>query len=200
MWQPDDAAVAIVTLAALGRAVGIFAVKFRQLAYRQRAVLYPTGWRDRVASPEPFVLFALTVWLFSTHSAPSAPDARYVAVSVLGAAFGTSGIALMLWAVRSFPAVSSGHYILPEHEIVTRGPYGWVRHPLYAAALLIWVGIALTFRSAGAMLIALVYVLPAYWIYMRSEERMMRDHFGEPYRRYASEVGMLVPRPRPRLR
>jgi len=189
-------AIAVVAFAALGRSIGIFVVKFRQQAYRKRAVLYPAGWRDRIASPEPFVLLALTLWLAATHSGPTAPAAGYVATSLLGAASAASGIGLMLWAVRTFPTVSSGHYILPEHQIVACGPYGWVRHPLYAAALLIWVGLVLTFHSTTALAIGLVYVAPAYWFYMRSEERMMSEHFGEAYGCYMEQVGMLVPKRR----
>ncbi len=188
------AAIAVVVGTALGRSLGIFAVKFRQLAYSRRAVSYPTHWRDRIASPEPFVLFGLTLGLLITHTAPTAPSATQVLVSTAGAVAAGSGITLMLWAVRSFPTVSSGHYILPEHRIVTRGPYGWVRHPLYLAAILIWLGLMLVFRSPVALAIALLYVLPAYWIYMRAEERMMLEHFGDAYRQYKHEVGMLIPR------
>jgi protein-S-isoprenylcysteine O-methyltransferase Ste14 len=190
---------AVVVFAALGRSIGIFAVKFRQLAYRKHAVVYPSNWRDRIASPEPFLLFALTLGLLATHAWPTAPGAGDV-TSVLGALSAAGGIGLMLWAVRSFPTVSSGHYILPEHRIVTRGPYGWVRHPLYVAALLIWLGLVLAFRSLAALAIAVTYVLPAYWVYMRSEERMMREHFGQGYGRYMAEVGMVVPKLGPHRR
>lgn len=188
------AAILVAVGTALGRSLGIFAVKFRQLAYRKRAVRYPSTWRDRIAGPEPFVLFSLTLGLLATHTAPATPSVAQLLISIAGAVAAGSGITLMLWAVRSFPTVSSGHYILPEHSIVTRGPYGWVRHPLYLAGLLIWIGLMVTFRSPVALAIALLYVLPAYWIYMRAEERMMLDHFGEAYLLYKGEVGMLTPR------
>jgi protein-S-isoprenylcysteine O-methyltransferase Ste14 len=43
-----------------------------------------------------------------------------------------------------------------------------------------------------------LYVLPAYLLYMRSEEAMMLNSFGAQYSRYRREVPMLVPRPRRR--
>jgi protein-S-isoprenylcysteine O-methyltransferase Ste14 len=188
------AAILVAVSTALGRSLGIFAVKFRQLAYRKRAVRYPSTWRDRIASPEPFVLFGLTLGLLATHTGPATLTVVQLLITTAGAVAAGSGIALMLWAVRSFPTVSSGHYILPEHSIVTKGPYSWVRHPLYLAGLLIWIGLLVTFGSALALAIALLYVLPAYWIYMRAEERMMLEHFGDAYRQYKHEVGMLIPR------
>jgi protein-S-isoprenylcysteine O-methyltransferase Ste14 len=188
------AAILVAVGTALGRSLGIFAVKFRQLAYRKRAVRYPSTWRDRIASPEPFVLFGLTLGLLATHTGPATLTVVQLLITTAGAVAAGSGIALMLWAVRSFPTVSSGHYILPEHSIVTKGPYSWVRHPLYLAGLLIWIGLLVTFGSALALAIALLYVLPAYWIYMRAEERMMLEHFGDAYRQYKHEVGMLIPR------
>jgi protein-S-isoprenylcysteine O-methyltransferase Ste14 len=74
-----------------------------------------------------------------------------------------------------------------------------VRHPLYVAAYLVWLAVAIAFESVAALALAVIYVIPAYWIYMRSEEEMLLAHLGDAYRRYREEVGMLVPRPRRRL-
>lgn len=48
--------------------------------------------------------------------------------------------------------------------------------------------------SRLVLLVTLPYVLPAYVVYMRSEEQMLLAHFGEPYARYRERVGMLFPR------
>ena len=189
--------VAVVSCAAIGRSIGIFVAKLRQLAYRRRATAYPSSWRDRCAQPEPFLLFAMTLGLLASREVPVDLSIPWVLGSAAGGLTALSGISLMLWAFLSFPSVSPGHYILPDHRIVTKGPYGWVRHPLYLAALLIWFGLTITFRSFAALLLTLVYVVPAYAIYMRSEEQMMIGHFGDAYRDYSGRVGMLFPRRRP---
>jgi len=77
---------------------------------------------------------------------------------------------------------------------VTAGPYRHLRHPLYSGALLIWASLSVAFISWLVLAITVVYVLPAYLIYMRSEERMLLAHFGEPYASYRNRVGMLLPR------
>lgn len=186
-------AITAASFAALGRCGGIFVAKLRQLRYRARAVVYPRSWRDRCTQPEPFLLCAVTLGLLATHHASFPVSAGALLVSAGGALLSLAGISLMLWAFLSFPSVSPGHYVLPEQQVVTRGPYARVRHPLYLAALLIWCGVTLSFRSPVA-LVAMVYVVPAYLIYIRSEEAMLLGHFGAAYERYRSEVGGLLPR------
>jgi protein-S-isoprenylcysteine O-methyltransferase Ste14 len=61
---------------------------------------------------------------------------------------------------------------------------------------MIWCGLGVAFLSVAAAAITVLYVIPAYLLYMRSEEAMMLESFGEQYRRYRSRVPMLVPRPR----
>lgn len=193
MWYIEVIAIAITAFAALGRCLGIFAAKFRQIAYRKRAATYPRSWQDRCAQPEPFLLFALTLLMLTTYEAPQAETRELMLITALGSLTALVGISTMLWSFLSFPSVSTGHYVLPEQEIVTNGPYAWVRHPLYLAALLIWLGLAITFRSLVVLVTMIVYVIPAYVIYIRSEERMMVEQFGEAYLEYAQRVGMLFP-------
>jgi len=54
-----------------------------------------------------------------------------------------------------------------------------VRHPIYLGALLIWSGLSLCFLSYVVAAITALYVIAAYVLYIRSEERIMLDTFGE---------------------
>jgi protein-S-isoprenylcysteine O-methyltransferase Ste14 len=121
---------------------------------------------------------------------PAAELARAAAGGVLA----LLAVVLMLWALRAFPALSTGHYVLPEQQIVCSGPYRLVRHPLYLAAFAIWVALAISFASRFALAASLLYVVPAYLFYIRSEEQMLLGHFGDAYRTYQRRVGMLFPR------
>ena len=73
---------------------------------------------------------------------------------------------------------------------IVRGPYRWVRHPLYFfSLLLIW-------SCPDLSLDRLLYnVLWSTWIIVGSvlEERDLVADFGEPYRDYQSKVPMLIP-------
>jgi len=78
----------------------------------------------------------------------------------------------------------------PPMPFIVRGPYRWVRHPLYFfSLLLIW-------SCPDLSLDRLLYnILWSTWIIVGSvlEERDLVADFGEPYRDYQSKVPMLIP-------
>ena len=84
--------------------------------------------------------------------------------------------------------------MLTDHQLVTSGAYGLVRHPIYVGAFLIWLGLVLGFRSGLAAAVLLLYALPAYLIYIRAEEEMLTRHLGDTYRSYCERVGGFFPR------
>jgi protein-S-isoprenylcysteine O-methyltransferase Ste14 len=65
---------------------------------------------------------------------------------------------------------------------------------MYLGVFLIWLGLAVAFRSPVASLLTVLYVIPAYLVYMRSEEAMLSSEFGPAYERYRARVGMVLPR------
>lgn len=194
-------ALALVTLASLGRVVGILIKKLQQARYTKGAVALPRSWQDLCTVPEPYLLGVTTVALWLGREVPADPSLAQLSRAGAGALVALLAIGLMLWVLRTFPSVSTGHYVLRDQRVVSEGPYGLVRHPLYVAAYLAWVAVAIGFGSLAALGVTVVYVIPGYWIYMRAEETMLPAHLGDAYARYQEEVGMLVPRQRsPRSR
>jgi protein-S-isoprenylcysteine O-methyltransferase Ste14 len=147
-----------------------------------------------VTWPEPFLLVAAT-YLVAYTARDSALDTVLPAL-VGGAILVLAGYGLIGWALWSWPALFTGHAILPDHQLVRTGAYGFVRHPVYVAAFLIWLGLGIAFRSAGVVALTAFYVVPAYLAYIRSEENMMREEFGDSYREYCRDVRGLIPRVR----
>lgn len=66
------------------------------------------------------------------------------------------------------------------------------RRPL--GVVLLWLRLALAFASWKVLPTTVLYVVPSYLVYMRSEEMMMTGAFGEAYRAYQGAVPFLVPR------
>lgn len=76
-------------------------------------------------------------------------------------------------------------------ELVTKGPYDIVRHPLYAAELITIVGVVLAHGTVSSMLVGAVWLLLQYQR-ARYEESVLRQAF-PAYEDYARRVPMMVP-------
>jgi protein-S-isoprenylcysteine O-methyltransferase Ste14 len=81
-----------------------------------------------------------------------------------------------------------------DHELVTRGPYHWVRHPLYTTGLALFIGIGLMQASWFVLLMAGVAMLAIRLIVIPREERALMSRFGARYAAYAAHTGTLLPR------
>ncbi len=81
-----------------------------------------------------------------------------------------------------------------KHQLVTRGVYRLVRHPMYTSFFVSGLGQALLLANwiAGPAALAAVAVL--VWVRLPNEEAMMVEAFGDEYRDYMRRTGGIVPR------
>jgi protein-S-isoprenylcysteine O-methyltransferase Ste14 len=153
-------------------------------------------WRERVL---PFVAIALFVLALRTPVISHAlRHARAYIVNtdphlgVAGVVLCALGIGLAIWA-RIYLGRNWG---LPmtrkEHpELITSGPYAYVRHPIYSGIMLAMLGSAIAETFVWLVPLALVGV---YFIYSaRAEERLMAQEFPQAYSAYRKRTKMLVP-------
>ena len=111
-----------------------------------------------------------------------------------GAGLGAATLPLTYWVFRSL-----GKNITPtvetreNHELVTSGPYLWVRHPLYSVGTAFFVSLSLVaanwFIGLGSLsgLAMLLVRLP-------KEEAKLIERFGDEYRLYMERTGRFLPR------
>ena len=185
-------ALTIVVAGAYLRGAMVVLAFLRTLLGRRRFVTFRMGWVEVLCLFEAPLLLAVT-----HHLHASLPDRLGTVpppAAVAGAGLVAAGWALLVWSFLSWPSLFAGHGVLAGHRLVTRGAYGLVRHPVYLAAFLIWLGLAVGFASLGTLLVTLLYVIPVYLLYIRSEEQMLGEPFGDAYRDYRRRVPMLVPR------
>lgn len=79
-----------------------------------------------------------------------------------------------------------------DHELIERGPYRHVRHPIYTGLLLAFLGTAVAIGEWRGLL-ALVIVAVSFWRKLRLEERWLGEQFGSVYADYMRRVKALVP-------
>jgi protein-S-isoprenylcysteine O-methyltransferase Ste14 len=198
--QVYDVAILATVWATYLRVACVLLASLRTLANRRRFVTFKMGWAEIAAAPEPFLLGATTYLLHTSAPAPSGAAFPGMLAAVSGLTLVLAGWVMLLWAIASWPGIFVGHGVVEGHRLVTRGAYGFVRHPVYLGVFLFWLGPALAFASPAALLLGALYVVPAYLLYLRSEEAMLVAAFGEPYRAYQRAVPFLVPRFGPRGR
>jgi protein-S-isoprenylcysteine O-methyltransferase Ste14 len=79
-----------------------------------------------------------------------------------------------------------------EHELITGGPYRFVRHPIYTGLLLLFLGNAVMVGDwRGLLAVAIVFV--SFWRKLQLEEVWLTAHFGESYRLYRARTKALIP-------
>lgn len=79
-----------------------------------------------------------------------------------------------------------------DHELVRKGPYGIVRHPIYSGFMLATLGTAIIRGDLGGLIsVALVVICWGYKA--RLEEAFMIQHFGAQYEAYMQQVKGLIP-------
>lgn len=103
-----------------------------------------------------------------------------------------AGVGLLLAAThrlgRSLTALPAPK---PDSTLVTTGPYGLVRHPIYAAAILLAVGLALVVNGTLTLLYGAVLI----WLLDRKatrEERWLAERYPD-YPAYRNRVRKLIP-------
>jgi len=102
--------------------------------------------------------------------------------------------ALLMWTFRSLGANLTDTVVTrQQHTLVLHGPYRWVRHPLYGAAALLVLGIALI-AANWFLLAAGVMVLSLLVRRTRIEEQNLIARFGDGYRTYMDRTGRFWPR------
>ena len=116
----------------------------------------------------------------------------YIRLVILGIMFVTA-----LYLFRS------GHVVVSrEHKpdgVITSGAFKRVRHPLYLASILTYLGLVISTLS----LLSLVLFVGTFifYNYLASyEEKLLEEKFGEEYIKYKQKTGKWVPNPSLRKR
>ena len=111
------------------------------------------------------------------------------------------GLALLAWGYLQYRWVGTYRtreggggpgLAIPPERIVSRGPYRWVRNPMYLGHLVFFAGLAL---ALGSWIGAAVFAFHALWFdrRVREDEARLAELFGEPYRDYCRRVKRWIP-------
>lgn len=142
------------------------------------------------------VTILIPYWLLSSSSArPPMRLGEFRYVSYLGILPILIGAAIYFWCAWDFTFAGKGTPapIDPPKELVVRGLYRYVRNPMYVGILSILFGEALLFASWRLLEYAAVVFLLFFLVVLVYEEQVLKQKFGESYRRYCKTVPRWIP-------
>lgn len=115
------------------------------------------------------------------------------ALRICGLASFVLGMALMHWAEATLDRLFSVQVTIQEgHNLVTDGPYRFLRHPRYLGIILFAIGLSLIFRSWLGLILVGALTLVLLWR-IHDEEALMHETFGEEWETYARRTRRLIP-------
>ena len=128
-----------------------------------------------------------------THLAVSAGWLLAV-LEILGLLLYATGFILMGWALLTLGRFYQlgGSAPRSQDEMVTEGPYRLIRHPMYAAALSISLGLSLLIQSVAFFSVFVIYLVLILSL-IPLEERELRKAYGDKYTVYERKTRMLLP-------
>ncbi len=147
-----------------------------------------TEWRAYLYAVTPAVLvFAVGPGLVALS-----PDAAVVetgAVRWVGVVAAVVGFALVAWAVHAFARASQvpSPTDVPD-QLVTAGPLGYTRNPIYLGTVLAIAGEAVVFRSTVLVAYSGSLWLVYHLLIVYREEPALRSAFGDRYEQYCDDV------------
>ena len=113
----------------------------------------------------------------------------------VGLGLGVLGLLLLVWVQHSLGRqFSATLQVRRHHNLVVTGPYRRMRHPMYSALILLWVGLAILSASCLIMLWVLAGVRGIVRDRAPLEEAMMLEAFGDTYRDYMRRTSRFLPR------
>lgn len=148
------------------------------------------------------VVSALAVWTWQPISM-FLPLNLHWAMYIVGVPLYLAGLMMYLNAMRVLgrgyhPSGGFGVEVADDDELITNGPYAYLRHPMYFAVILAAIGGLLIFRTWTMAFFAMGCV--ALFFLAQHEEQVLEGAFGELWYAYRSRVPAWLPRPPKRVK
>lgn len=144
-------------------------------------------WEDRTSQAAK-ITFALAIssahWLAAQEAIrmeASMPVSNFIALFLLLAS------CLGTWEAKYFLGKYCDHLVVPR-QVVSYGPYRWVRHPMYSWQVVLWAGYCCALRSYKSLALVLVASYAFFQHVTQKEEEVLKEAFGESYEEYKGRV------------
>ncbi len=164
------------------------------LVFTKRSKTRATG-KDRATLPLLWTVIGLSIFagFFCRSAFPQGQLPLPTFFYILGLALFVVGL-----IVRWIAIIHLGRFftvnvaIAKDHQLITTGPYRYVRHPSYAGTLLIFLGFGLCTLNIFSFAAVFLPITAAFFWRIHVEEAALRAAFGERYRDYAARTWRII--------
>ena len=112
---------------------------------------------------------------------------------VIGVPFIAAGELLRIWAVGYAGASTRARTLGAARDLVTTGPYSYVRNPLYLGNFLLSLGVCLLANVYWLVVVLIVGYFSQYLPIIALEEAYLLESCGSAYQTYREQVPRFVP-------
>jgi len=179
----------------------VFVVYWIVTAFSVKRTAGRQGWWSRWESRVTVIAVAMSVasFLLFPNAKANPLDSgavlwpRILAVRIFADAVTFCGLAVTLWARTVLGGNWSGVPVIKEgHELIDRGPYAHVRHPIYSGILLMFLGLAIFLGTVNAFAVLILFFV-VFHFKARKEETLLTAHFPDAYPQYKARTKALIP-------
>jgi hypothetical protein len=122
------------------------------------------------------------------------PVAVIVGLDALAIVLAAGSVVLAAWSVRALGRQwALAARLVEGHELVTGGPYRYVRNPIYSAVLGMLLATGLAYSRPIGLAVGVVLVCAGSVVRIRAEERLLSGAFGAQWQAWAGRTAALVP-------
>jgi protein-S-isoprenylcysteine O-methyltransferase Ste14 len=172
----------------------VFLVYWIANAFRLKPLAERQSWLAIAAYKVPCALGGFLLWC------PGLPDPWRLALTphtdmlrAGGVVLCVFGLLVAIWSRRTLAGNWSSDVTFRQgHELIEKGPYRFVRHPIYTGILLMCFGSAMQNGRLHSWLGFLILCI-GFWIKLQQEESLMLRHFPGEYPAYQKRVKALLP-------
>jgi protein-S-isoprenylcysteine O-methyltransferase Ste14 len=149
------------------------------------------GWPIFAVLVAVFLLFRTTVQPPAFLNAVVLPPTLWT--DIFADILGLAGMAFALWGRITLGRNWNLYPSLKEsHELIVRGPYQYVRHPMYTGFISMLLGAVIWYGTATGFVWFFACFLGT-WFKLGQEEKLLTAHFGESYKLYKMRVKAIIP-------
>jgi len=136
----------------------------------------------------------LIAWMFLPRALTWSYLPLPIMVRWIGAALLVPALAFFAWSFHSLGVnYRGGVGLYEEHQLVTTGPYRWLRHPIYAAFISIMLLVVPLSGNWLLGLSGLALVVSIAVVRIPVEEAQLHERFGSAWEHYRDTTACLLP-------